>query len=171
MFRRREIDGIDFDLGNVLMPTEPNKKKVANYWSRFSKLDEHELLNILYNGALTQDRSDSRVIKFWQWVGVFDNGDISSYDMYCKMKDLLQMDCGYHDFERGWELIVEPDKDFINFLYELQHLRLGIISNLCPIHVRYIKKWNICLSICSIHAYILAQRDVPSHLQQFFYWE
>ncbi len=156
MFERRKIDGIIFDLGNVLLPTEPNKRKVARYWARFSKLDEIELANILYHGTIIQDRRDDpRVLKFWEWVSQFDNGDFSSYEMYCVMKNLLMMDINFAQFAHSWELIVEPDAYFIDFLYELQYLRLGIISNLCDIHLHYIRRrgflprWLFCCCLYS----------------------
>ncbi len=139
MFWRRKIDGIIFDLGNVLLPTEPNKEKSARYWAQFSKLSETEILNIFCHGGILQN-GDPRVAEFWRLVNDFDRGDIVSYDMHLLVKDLLRLDIGFYDFVRGWEMIVEPDADFINFLYELQHLRLGIISNLCEIHVRHVRK-------------------------------
>lgn len=126
--KKRKIDFIYFDLGNVIISLD--KKYVADSLAPASRHDNATLCQMFlhYKGLNNA---------FWQEIDRFDKGEYSDYDFYWSVVTTLALDSTKMDFftfRSIWRDFIYIRQDSLELLKRIKGVRLGIISNLNRIH-------------------------------------
>lgn len=120
----RRYDTVIFDLGRVLVNVEPERGLFGLIGSRLRENVEDVLPVII----------DDPMIKR------HNCGEISSYDFYLHIMDVLGLDLSYDEFVSRWCDIFSPIDEMSDFLVSLQgRYKIGLLSDTDRLHWWYIR--------------------------------
>jgi len=135
-----------FDLGRVILDFDHNIAAQKIY--RFTAKTPNEIYQIFFDSDLTVS---------------FEEGKISPFDFYLRIKELLALRLGYEDFVDIWNSIFFLTPDNLE-VYSLairlsRHYPTLLLSNINLLHLEYIKKefsifdaFNYIVASCKVGA-------------------
>ncbi len=123
----QDIKAIIFDLGNVLIDFD--HMIAAQRLSKFTDKTGKEIFDLFFDSELT---------------GLFEEGKISPFDFFLKVKETLNLKIGYAEFVLIWNEIffcTKKNLDVYNLARNLKKsYKLALLSNINTLHFEYIKK-------------------------------
>jgi putative hydrolase of the HAD superfamily len=123
----KHIKAIIFDLGNVVIDFDHTI--AAKRISRFTTKSPQEIFNLFFDSQLT---------------GLFEEGKISSFEFFSRVREILNLKLDYEQFLPIWNdifFLTEKNQAVYNLAKTLKkQYKIALLSNINILHFDYLKK-------------------------------